>query len=107
MIYLDYNSSTPVDPAVLKEMTPYFMENFGNPSSQGHTWGWTAENAVQKSRKQIANLLHCDPKEIFFTSGATESNNWVLFGLFHQFHKLNQKIHIISSTIEHNTVVNT
>ncbi len=107
MIYLDYNSSTPVDPAVLKEMTPYFMENFGNPSSQSHTWGWTAENAVQKSRSQIANLLHCDPKEIFFTSGATESNNWVLFGLFHQFHKMNQKVHIISSPIEHNSVVNT
>jgi cysteine desulfurase len=107
MIYLDYNSSTPVDPTVLNAITPFFKENFGNPSSQGHTWGWTADSAVQKSRTQIAKLLNCDPKEIFFTSGATESNNWALFGTFHHFLKNKEKIHIISCPIEHNSVLNT
>lgn len=107
MIYLDYNSSTPVDPIVLNAITPFFKENFGNPSSQGHTWGWTADSAVQKSRTQIAKLLNCDSKEIFFTSGATESNNWALFGTFHHFLKNKEKIHIISCPIEHNSVLNT
>lgn len=107
MIYLDYNSSTPVDPLVLNAITPFFKENFGNPSSQGHTWGWTADSAVQKSRTQIAKLLNCDAKEIFFTSGATESNNWALFGTFHHFLKNKEKIHIISCPIEHNSVLNT
>lgn len=106
MIYLDYNSSTPVDPLVLNAITPFFKENFGNPSSQGHSWGWTADSAVQKSRTQIAKLLNCDPKEIFFTSGATESNNWALFGTFHYFLKNNEKVHFISSPIEHNSVLN-
>lgn len=106
MIYLDYNSSTPVDPLVLNAMTPFFKENFGNPSSQGHTWGWTADSAVQKSRTQIAKLLNCDSKEIFFTSGATESNNWAIFGTFHHFLKNKEKVHIISSPIEHNSVLN-
>lgn len=107
MIYLDYNSSTPVDPRVLTEMTPFFKENFGNPSSQGHSWGWTADSAVQKSRTQIAKLLNCDSKEIYFTSGATESNNWVLFGVYHHFQKKHEKIHMISAPIEHNSVLNT
>lgn len=107
MIYLDYNSSTPVDPQVLESMTPFFKENFGNPSSQGHTWGWTADTAVQKSRSQIAKLLNCDSKEIYFTSGATESNNWALFGTFHHFLKNQEKVHFISSPIEHNSVLNT
>lgn len=107
MIYLDYNSSTPVDPKVLEAMLPFFKENFGNPSSQGHSWGWTADHAVQKARQQIATLLNCEPREIIFTSGATESNNWVLFGIYHQFAKLNEKVHVISSPIEHNSVLNT
>lgn len=106
MIYLDYNATTPVDPRVLKEMLPYFSEHFGNSLSQ-HSWGWTAQAAVQKSRQQIARLVGARESEIVFTSGATESNNWVIFGLIHQWRKENpeQKIHIISTVAEHNSIL--
>lgn len=107
-IYLDYNSSTPVDPKVLEAMLPFLKDDFGNPSSQGHPWGWAAEKAVNTARTQVASLVGCDNKEITFTSGATESNNWALFGLFHHLIRKNkaEKIHIISSTIEHNSILN-
>lgn len=107
-IYLDYNSSTPVDPKVLEAMLPFLKDDFGNPSSQGHPWGWAAEKAVNTARTQVATLIGCDNKEVTFTSGATESNNWALFGLIHHCMRQNpsDKIHVISSTIEHNSILN-
>ncbi len=107
-IYLDYNSSTPVDPKVLEAMLPFLKDDFGNPSSQGHPWGWAAEKAVNTARSQVATLIGCDNKEVTFTSGATESNNWALFGLVHHCMRENpsDKIHVISSTVEHNSILN-
>lgn len=107
-IYLDYNSSTPVDPKVLDAMISFLKDDFGNPSSQGHPWGWAADKAVNTARSQVANLIGCDNKEITFTSGATESNNWALFGLVHHLQRksANEKIHIISCVIEHNSILN-
>lgn len=107
-IYLDYNSSTPVDPQVLDAMISFLKDDFGNPSSQGHPWGWAADKAVNTARSQVASLIGCDNKEITFTSGATESNNWALFGLFHHLKRKspNEKIHVISCTIEHNSILN-
>jgi cysteine desulfurase len=107
-IYLDYNSSTPVDPKVLDAMISFLKDDFGNPSSQGHPWGWAADKAVNTARSQVANLIGCDNKEITFTSGATESNNWALFGLVHHLQRKSpgEKIHIISCVIEHNSILN-
>lgn len=107
-IYLDYNSSTPVDPNVLASMLPFLKDDFGNPASQGHPWGWAAEKAVNTARSQVGMLIGCDNKEITFTSGATESNNWALFGLVHNLLRKNksEKIHIISSSIEHSSILN-
>jgi cysteine desulfurase len=107
-IYLDYNSSTPVDPKVLEAMLPFLKDDFGNPSSQGHPWGWAADKAVNTARSQVASLIGCDNKEITFTSGATESNNWAVFGLIHHLMRKSagEKIHIISSTVEHNSILN-
>lgn len=107
-IYLDYNSSTPVDPKVLDAMISFLKDDFGNPSSQGHPWGWAADKAVNTARSHVASLIGCDNKEITFTSGATESNNWALFGLFHHLKRKspNEKIHIISCSIEHNSILN-
>lgn len=107
-IYLDYNATTPVDPKVLDKMLPYFTENFGNPSSANHSWGWTAESAVKKSREQVASLLNCRPQELFFTSGASESNNWMLFGLVSKLKQENpnEKIHILTSRAEHSSIIN-
>lgn len=108
-IYLDYNSTTPVDPIVLDSMMPFFKDNFGNPSSQGHAWGWTAEKAVSNARTSVSNLIKCDPKEITFTSGATESNNWAIMGLYHSHLRKNpgEKFHLITTEAEHNSVLNT
>jgi cysteine desulfurase len=107
-IYLDYNSTTPVDPQVFAAMEPYFKTHFGNPSSFGHQWGWAAQKAVEKSREQVSSLLSVKPLEITFTSGATESNNWVVFSLIEKFRTENpqEKIHIITSQIEHSSVMN-
>ncbi|MBS1970850.1 MAG: cysteine desulfurase [Bdellovibrionales bacterium] len=107
-IYLDYNSTTPVDPQVFAAMEPYFKTHFGNPSSFAHQWGWAAQKAVDKARVQLSDLIGTKPLELTFTGGATESNNWVVFGLIEKFRaeNRNEPIHIIASHIEHSSVMN-
>ncbi len=102
-IYLDYNATTPVDIRVLEKMLPYFSENFGNASSRSHLYGWAAQEAIENSREQVANLLNCRAKEIVFTSGATESNNLAIKGLFELFYPF--KKHIITLQTEHKAVL--
>ena len=85
-IYLDYGATTPVDPRVVDAMIPWLREHFGNPASRSHAWGWEAEAAVEKAREQVAALVNADPREIVWTSGATESNNLALKGAA-QFYK--------------------
>lgn len=105
MIYLDYNATTPVCNEAMQAMLPYFQNHFGNSMSQ-NSFGWTANQAIEKAREQVAQIMHARPQEIYFTSGATESNNWAVLGLIRQIRKNNpqEKIHIISSTIEHNSI---
>ncbi|WP_374078835.1 cysteine desulfurase family protein [Bdellovibrio bacteriovorus] len=106
-IYLDYNATTPVDPQVFQAMEPYFKEHFGNPASAGHHWGWLAENAVTKARAQVASLIGAKSSEIIFTGGATESNNWVIFGLISKLREENphEPLHFITSCIEHSSIM--
>lgn len=104
-IYLDYQSTTPCDPRVLEKMLPYFCEHFGNPHSRTHLYGWEAEAAVEEARAQIATLLNADPREIVFTSGATESNNTALKGVM-KFYK-DHKNHLITCVTEHKCVLDT
>lgn len=102
-IYLDYQSTTPCDPRVLEVMLPYFTEEFGNPHSRSHAYGWRAEEVVETARGQVADIIHADPREVIFTSGATESNNLAIKGVAH-FYKA-QKDHIITCLTEHKCVL--
>ncbi|MCO5141672.1 MAG: cysteine desulfurase [Oligoflexia bacterium] len=102
-IYLDYHSTTPVDPLVLEQMLPYFKEEFGNASSKSHCFGWRAEFAVEKARTQVAKAIGAESSEIVFTSGATESNNAVLIGIAEKYGHLGK--HIITSSIEHKCIL--
>ena len=104
-VYLDYQATTPMDKRVLDAMMPYFMEKFGNPHSRNHEHGWEAEEAVENARKQIADLIGGDEREIVFTSGATESNNLAIAGVA-QFYK-DQKDHIVTLVTEHKCVLDT
>ncbi len=105
-IYLDYQATTPCDPRVLTKMLPYFTEHFGNPHSRNHTYGWTAEDAVEEARVNVANVIQADAKEIIFTSGATESNNIAIQGVA-RFYKSDTKNHIITVSTEHKCVLDT
>jgi cysteine desulfurase len=104
-IYMDYGATTPCDPRVVDAMVPWLREHFGNPASRSHAWGWEAEAAVEKAREQVAQLVGADPREIVWTSGATESNNLALKGAAH-FYKTRGK-HLITVKTEHKAVLDT
>jgi cysteine desulfurase len=104
-IYMDYGATTPVDPRVVDAMIPWLREHFGNPASRSHAWGWEAEAAVEKARGYVADLINADPREIVWTSGATESNNLAIKGAGH-FYKTRGK-HLITVKTEHKAVLDT
>lgn len=108
MIYLDNSATTPVDPEVLEAMLPYLKEEFGNPSSRHYTLAVNAEKAVEKAREQVAALINAKPNEIIFTSGASESNNFIIKGVADYMKYYEEKgNHIITSTVEHKSVLQT
>jgi len=104
-IYLDYGATNPCDPRVVDAIIPWLREHFGNPASRSHAWGWEAEEAVEKAREQVADLIGADPREIVWTSGATESNNLAIKGAAH-FYKSRGK-HLITVKTEHKAVLDT
>lgn len=104
-IYMDYSATNPCDPRVVDAMIPWLREHFGNPASRSHAWGWEAEKAVETAREQVADLIGADPREIVWTSGATESNNLALKGAAH-FYKSKGK-HLITVKTEHKAVLDT
>jgi cysteine desulfurase len=104
-VYLDYHATTPVDPRVLDAMLPYFTERFGNPASRQHAWGWDAEKAVDAARAQVAALINASPSEIFFTGGATESNNLAVKGIAARLRERGARI--VTAATEHKSVLDT
>jgi cysteine desulfurase len=104
-IYLDMQATTPLDPRVLDAMLPFYSGLYGNPHSRTHAYGWETDNAVETARKNIADLIGADPKEIIFTSGATESNNMSLKGVARFFGRSGKKNHIITTQTEHKCVL--
>jgi cysteine desulfurase len=104
-VYMDYGATTPVDPRVVDAMIPWLREHFGNPASRSHAWGWEAEEAVEKARQDVADLIGADPREIVWTSGATESNNLAIKGAAH-FYQSRGK-HLITVKTEHKAVLDT
>lgn len=104
-IYMDYSATTPVDPRVVDKMVPYLREQFGNPASRSHAYGWDAERAVEEAREQVAALVKADPREIIWTSGATESDNLAIKGAAH-FYKSRGK-HVVTVKTEHKAVLDT
>jgi cysteine desulfurase len=104
-IYLDYSSTTPVDPQVADKMIPFLVDNFGNPASRSHAYGWTAEDAVDTARQQVADLVNADPREIIWTSGATESINLALKGAVEFYSNRGQ--HVVTVKTEHKATLDT
>jgi cysteine desulfurase len=104
-IYLDYSATTPVDPRVVQKMIPYLTEHYGNPASRSHSFGWTTEAAVEEAREHVAALVNCDPKELVWTSGATESINLALKGAAH-FYRDKGK-HLVTVKTEHKATLDT
>ena len=104
-IYMDYGATTPVDERVVDAMIPWLRQNFGNPASRSHAWGWQAEEAVEKARRQVADLIGADPREIIWTSGATESDNLALKGAAHFYQGKGR--HLITVKTEHKAVLDT
>src|SRR5688572_16206051 len=103
MVYLDYHATSPVDPRVLQAMLPYFTEEFGNPASKQHKWGWRAQAAVEHGRAQVAELIGASAGEIVFTSGATESNNLAIKGAACGLRDRGN--HLVSVSTEHKSVL--